>query len=213
MALRRRADERGAALFVVVLVVTLLTAVGVFAMHATSLAQLTSGYSRRAATTFYLGELAMNLRVATIGDDTSTYLQLKQAGTNCYASVQLNPLLMANAPDFCVVMTRDYAAQLATNDNTSLASDPEGFFGALNRPDSPLDQAVGASIRVESTDHRQAGKIPGFDLSSTTQIMEDTLTVSASLSPATVAGSECTTAVTRSSEKQWLRGYVDYVQP
>ena len=34
MALRRRDRERGAALFIVVLIVTLLTAIGTFAMHA-----------------------------------------------------------------------------------------------------------------------------------------------------------------------------------
>ncbi len=208
MAVRRRTDERGAALFVVVLVVTLLTAIGVFAMHATSLAQLSSGYSRRAASTFYLAELATNLRIATIADDTSTYLQAVTTSANCLASKQLNPLLPLNTSDFCVVMTKDDTVRLATMDNSSLSSDPEGFFGALNRPDSPTDQAVTASVRVEATDHRPAPKaMPGMPL----QLTQDTLTVSASLSPFALAGQECTATVTRASEKQWLRGYISYI--
>ena len=66
---KRRRSEDGAALFVVVLVVTLLTAIGAFAMHATSLAQLSSGYSRRAAAALYLAEMATNLQVAAIADN------------------------------------------------------------------------------------------------------------------------------------------------
>src|SRR5260221_5745693 len=69
-----RSGERGAALFIVVLVVTLLTAIGVFAVHATSLAQLASGYSRHEATAFYVAELGMNLRASTIADDPDKYV-------------------------------------------------------------------------------------------------------------------------------------------
>ena len=49
MALKDGGDERGAALFMVVLIVTLLTAIGTFAIHTTSMAQLAAGYSRREA--------------------------------------------------------------------------------------------------------------------------------------------------------------------
>jgi hypothetical protein len=213
MAVRRNESERGAALFVVVLVVTLLTAIGVFAMHATSLAQLSSGYSRRAATAFYLAELATNLRFATIADDVSGYTQSATTGANCLASKQLNPLIPTNAADFCVVMTRDDATRLAAKDNPGLSADPEGFFGALNRPDSPLDQAVAASIRVESTDHRPPTRaLAGQQLGGPAQVTIDTLTIQASLSPNALPGSECTATVTRATETEWLRAYVSYVQ-
>ncbi|HEX4335101.1 MAG TPA: PilX N-terminal domain-containing pilus assembly protein [Polyangiaceae bacterium] len=211
--MKPRADERGAALFVVVLVVTLLTAIGVFAMHATSLAQLSSGYSRRAGTAFYLAELAANLRLATIADDVNGYTQNVTAGTNCLASKALNPLVATNSADWCIVMTRDDAVRLAQKDYPGLAADPEGFFGALNRPDSPLDQAIAASIRVESTDHRPPNKaLAGQQLGGPARVTLDTLTVNASLSPNALPGSECTATVTRASETQWLRGYVSYVQ-
>jgi hypothetical protein len=212
MALRRNPNERGAALFVVVLVVTLLTAIGVFAMHATSLAQLSSGYSRRAGTTFYLAELAANLRTATIADDVPGYTSAVTSGLNCYASRQLNPLMPTNTADWCIVMTRNDAVRLATSDNSSLSADPEGFFGALTRPDSPIGQ-VAASIRVESTDHRPPLQgMEGQQFGGPAQMSIDTLTVGASLSPNALPGSECTPTVTRATETQWLRGYVSYVQ-
>jgi hypothetical protein len=209
----KRTDERGAALFVVVLVVSMLTAIGVFAMHATSLAQLSSGYSRRAASAFYLAELAANLRVATIADDPSSYVALNSPG-QCYASKELTPLLPANSADFCVPMEVSDAIRMANADNSGLATDPEGFFGALNRPDVPTDQAVAAMIRVEATDHHPPPKpLQGFQIAGNMQIVQDTLTVSAALMPLTTsAPGQCNAAVMRSSEKQWLRGYVTYVQ-
>lgn len=212
MALKRT-DERGAALFVVVLVVSMLTAIGVFAMHATSLAQLSSGYSRRAASAFYLAELAANLRVATIADDPSSFVALNSPG-QCFASKELTPLLPTNTTDFCVPMERADAIRMVTADNTGLSSDPEGFFGALNRPDVPPDQAVDAMIRVEATDHHPPPKpLQGFQIAGNMQIVQDTLTVSAALTPLTTAAAgQCTAATMRSSEKQWLRGYVTYVQ-
>ena len=210
--MKQRTDERGAALFIAVLVVALLTAIGVFAMHATSLAQLSSGYSRRAAAAFYLAELAANLRVATIADDPSSYVASNSPG-QCYASKELTPLLPPNTTDFCVPMERVDAIRMATADNTSLSADPEGFFGALNRPDVPSNQAVDAMIRVESTDHHPPPKpLQGFQIAGNMQIVQDTLTVSASLTPLTTGSGQCTVAVMRASEKQWLRGYVTYLQ-
>jgi PilX N-terminal len=208
----KRTDERGAALFVVVLVISLLTAIGVFAMHATSLAQLSSGYSRRAASAFYLAELAANLRVATIADDPSSYVAMNSPG-QCYASKELTPLLPTNTIDFCVPMEATDAIRMANADNTGISTDPEGFFGALNRPDVPSDQATNAMIRVEATDHHPPPKpLQGFQIAGNMQIVQDTLTVSAALVPLTTTAGQCTAAVMRSSERQWLRGYVTYVQ-
>lgn len=211
--MKRRTHERGAALFVVVLVISLLTAIGVFAMHATSLAQLSSGYSRRAASAFYLAELAANLRVATIADDPSSYVAMNSPG-QCYASKALTPLLPTNTIDFCVPMERTDAIRMANADNSGISTDPEGFFGALNRPDVPSDQAVDAMIRVEATDHHPPPKpLQGFQIAGNMQIVQDTLTVSAALIPLTTAAAgQCTVSVMRSSERQWLRGYVTYVQ-
>src|SRR5438045_233449 len=92
--LRKRSSERGAALFIVVLVIVLLTAIGVFAVHATSMAQAASGYSRRAAAAFYLGEFAMNVVAGDMAGRETEYLQLASTGKNdCRANIGLSTLL------------------------------------------------------------------------------------------------------------------------
>src|SRR4051794_8708571 len=140
MALKHRSSERGAALFVVVLVVTLLTAIGVFAMHATSLAQLSAGYSRRAAAALYLAEMAANLRVATIADDGADFYAkghhyppyANVPPDDCREAKDLKALLPADTTAFCAVMDGPSAAAKAAASNASLASEiyPE-FFGTM----------------------------------------------------------------------------------
>ncbi|WP_437969921.1 hypothetical protein WMF04_11745 [Sorangium sp. So ce260] len=63
---RRRSRERGAAVFIVVLVITMLTAIGLFAAHAATLSTIASGHERRMTQTHYLAEYAMQLAIADI---------------------------------------------------------------------------------------------------------------------------------------------------
>ncbi|XXT22519.1 hypothetical protein WME94_13270 [Sorangium sp. So ce429] len=63
---RRRSRERGAAVFIVVLVITMLTAIGLFAAHAATLSTIASGHQRRMTQTHYLAEYAMQLALAEI---------------------------------------------------------------------------------------------------------------------------------------------------
>src|SRR5262249_29293671 len=101
---RPRANERGAALFIVVLVVVLLTAIGTFAVHVPRLAQLASGYSRRAASAFYLGEFAMNIVAANLANDPRGHVQQATYGQDTCRSVSaLAPLQALNTPRFCEV--------------------------------------------------------------------------------------------------------------
>ena len=58
-AARGRAGERGAAVFVVVLVITMLTTIGLFAARSASLSTLASGHSRQMTQTNYMTEYAM----------------------------------------------------------------------------------------------------------------------------------------------------------
>jgi hypothetical protein len=59
VSLRRRPSERGAAIFVVVMVLTMLTAIGVFAVRASSLANASAGYDRQNTQNHYVGELGV----------------------------------------------------------------------------------------------------------------------------------------------------------
>ncbi|WP_437319490.1 hypothetical protein [Sorangium sp. So ce385] len=63
---RRRAHERGAAVFIVVLVITMLTAIGLFAVNVATLSTIATGHERRMTQTHYLTEYAMQLVIAEI---------------------------------------------------------------------------------------------------------------------------------------------------
>ena len=60
-------EERGAALFVVVMVITLLTAVGLFAARSTSLVDAATGYGRQAAQTIALADYGAKLVASELG--------------------------------------------------------------------------------------------------------------------------------------------------
>lgn len=222
MALKRtRPGERGAALFIVVLVVTLLTAIGTFAVHATSLGQLASGYSRRAASAFYLGEFGMNIVASSLADDPRGHVKQSTgnkglpAPYDCRALKDYMSLLQPNASTFCSVKDSAAVKVAALAANASLSADPEGFFGALNRPDHPADQGIDADFRVEITDHAPApNAVAGMPIggSGTAQPWQDAFTVRARVLPVTASG-VCNPDATRASETQSLRGYVTYATP
>jgi len=60
-------SERGAALFVVVMVITLLTAVGLFAARSTSLVDAATGYARQAAQSVALADYGAQLVASELG--------------------------------------------------------------------------------------------------------------------------------------------------
>jgi hypothetical protein len=62
-----RSRETGAALFVVVMVITLLTAVGIFAARATSMVDAATGYARQAAQTQALADYGSKLVASELG--------------------------------------------------------------------------------------------------------------------------------------------------
>ena len=71
----RRTSERGAALFVVVLAITLLTAVGMFAAHSATLVDQAAGYNRLARQTQQMAEYGTLAVAADFGSGAAgTYL-------------------------------------------------------------------------------------------------------------------------------------------
>ena len=87
-------SQRGAAVFVVVLVISLLTAIGVFALRSVSLVNLAAGYDRQASQTFYLSEYAGRAVAAEVGDGAgSIYVNKVATGadTNCLVNSKLDP--------------------------------------------------------------------------------------------------------------------------
>jgi Tfp pilus assembly protein PilX len=65
----KRRGQRGAAIFVVVMVLTMLTAVGIFAMRASSLSSAASGYQRQATGSQAYNEYGIVATVGELGTD------------------------------------------------------------------------------------------------------------------------------------------------
>jgi hypothetical protein len=93
-ALRRhRRSERGAAVFVVVMVITLLTAIGVFALRSASLVDQATGYDRQMAQTLALTEYAGRSVSAELGNGAArNYLDKVANGKDdCFVNKNLDP--------------------------------------------------------------------------------------------------------------------------
>lgn len=131
-----RSSERGAALLVVVLVVTLLSAVGLFAMHSASLVNSSSGFNRQASQTMFLAEFAARSAAAAITLTPSSLVneldaQLKTGGVipNCKGTAPM----LGTVP--CVVYDNAYIFDHLT-DNTINAQNrlvgEAGIAGALD---------------------------------------------------------------------------------
>jgi hypothetical protein len=71
-----RAQERGAAIFIVVMVIALLTAVGLFAARAASLTDTAAGFDRQSLQTLALAEYAGKAGTAQIGSTPSGYINM-----------------------------------------------------------------------------------------------------------------------------------------
>ncbi|KYF51303.1 hypothetical protein BE08_16565 [Sorangium cellulosum] len=150
---RRRSRERGAAVFIVVLVITMLTAIGLFAAHAATLSTIASGHARRMTQTHYLAEYAMQLALAEIEQRGGLNGGLA-TGENCLG-----------APDTCWTINSRELQQSAAEDLLEL--DAPGVPGSLGRKD------VRWTFEVEMTDRIQPALGNHEGTSSTDQAQVD----------------------------------------
>jgi hypothetical protein len=82
MVRQPRARERGAAIFIVVMVIALLTAVGLFAARAASLTDVAAGFDRQSLQTLALAEYAGKAGTAQIGATPSGYIGMIRKSTD-----------------------------------------------------------------------------------------------------------------------------------
>jgi hypothetical protein len=86
-AARRRA--RGMTVYIVLLVIAMLSAVGVFATRSASLAVAQSGYFRQSVQTHYVTEYAVLATLAAIETDTPGYIAEMEAHTEEYQATEV----------------------------------------------------------------------------------------------------------------------------
>jgi hypothetical protein len=150
---RRAREERGAAVFVVIMAITILTAVGLFAAHSATLVDEAAGYNRLARQTQQLAELGTVTAAAELSAGAADeYRRIMMSGKQtCVANAGV-----AGKPCYHF----DYAtlnAKTKTLANESLSKDPTGTVeNVIARGD------VRGDFIVELTDPGQPGPVPGM---------------------------------------------------
>ncbi len=185
---RPRASERGAVIFVVILVLAVLTAIGVFAAHEAGLNQRVSGYSRQSTQNGYVADYAaMALAGELSGPRKQAYVdQLKSASEQC-ASLPNLADGGVNPPCYKVTAA-EFQQRLQQDGLSDTYFDPDGgSFGVSNTP-------VAGDFVVEMTDPGPAGgKVPGTqqdDRARGFQNMQYTLTATGQVRPTSVTDSD-----------------------
>jgi hypothetical protein len=108
-ARRTRSNERGAAVFIVVMVISLLSAIGVFAARTASLVDMATGYDRQAVQTHLIADYAGRLTIAELGTGSArAYLDRLNSSKDTCVSTQASPPV--NFP--CQTFTTDEFTRL-----------------------------------------------------------------------------------------------------
>jgi len=156
-----RGSERGAAMFIVVMVITVLAAIGAFSVRAASLAQLASGYVRQSTQNQHISEyglLAVVTEMNTLRKDLYRNRMLAQPDPSCYSTQgAANPACYKfHGQDIQVNLTNPlFEAAAATEEGTLVP----GSLGPL--PMMPL-------FAVEMFDPGPAARpTPGSDVGGT----------------------------------------------
>ena len=195
-----RRAERGAALFIVMMVITLLTAVGVFAVRTTSLADVAAGYNRQAVQSSYLSEYAARSVVAEMSVAPDTYLN---PFNNPPAELP-NCRSTAGIPD-AVCFTRQHFDIVESLDESIGIDDPDDFIGRLGNGSSRGAFHIEV-FEASAAPERQAGE------SETATFRQVTITAEARIQPV-AAGADpnvCTDAVATTTSVQAVRGHVRF---
>ncbi|HEY2408073.1 MAG TPA: hypothetical protein VGI10_18830 [Polyangiaceae bacterium] len=155
--LRRHRSERGAAVFIVVMVITLLTAIGVFAARSTSLTDVAAGFEREAAQTSYISQLATNAVAAELGGGmANAYLiQMRSKPETCLA----NSGITTSPAPYCYRLFKSDLDARTPATGGEILLDPSSLSST---------SGVSADFLVEMTDVGPAGKpIAGTDVGGT----------------------------------------------
>ncbi len=155
---KKRRDERGATVFVVVLVLVMLTGIGMFAAQAAGIATTTTGAARVSTQSRYFAETSMNAVMAKLSRDLGSHIGFltKQNSNAC--------LGQANDPFYkqCTRFGREYIENELNLDLFKAYDYQSGAHGTLGRVAD-----TDADMLVEMNDlFRVDRPIAGFDYAS-----------------------------------------------
>lgn len=189
-----RQHQRGAAVFIVVMVVTLLTAVGIFAMRSASLVDVATGYNRQGLQTEYVANYGILLTAHELSTEAaSAYTNVAQTGSDdCLTTHRVNTAAVGQP--FCYAFqSQELAHRFDGNDGLFEASDD--LPGTLVDPvGAAADDTENLEARfvVEMTEAFQTGNVRGADLSSNQLVpVQVTLTARSFVNPPRADATVC----------------------
>jgi hypothetical protein len=158
---RRRKAARGNALFVVLLAISLLTAIGMYSMRASSLANQAIGFNRQSIQAAYIAEFgARAVAAELVGKEQHYFQYISQGVDDCRANRDLAVLTAPNRPPCYKLQSSEIWERVDANFPGNVGtSEARTLLGTLG--ESGLE---GAFI-VELTDLARAGSpIAGEDV-------------------------------------------------
>jgi hypothetical protein len=211
--------ERGNTLFIVVMVITLMTAIGMYSMRAASLAEQASGFNRMGVQTSYLSEFAARSTMTELIGKEQHYFRYIAAGNDdCRANRELATFMSPDRPPCYRLESQELWARFdAAFPGNMGSSEAPQLFGELSRAETE-----GAFI-VEMTDlARVGGPVVGEDVAMDQfKFMQVLMTATAQVRPRLAAdGSEeeeeeetssiCNDSLSATSGLQSLRAQITF---
>jgi Tfp pilus assembly protein PilX len=194
---RQRRAERGMAVFLVVVVLTMTSAIGVFAMYSASLVDRATGFNRQNVQATAMVEFGLRGTATWIGRN-------KYIVTSTDRTVGCSPSLLAANPDAPCVPIKE---SLLNDTFTSTAPTPytDGLTGLLS---SPWDSsAIGAEVVTELTESFDANANARAGSAGGTREM--TLTTTARIFPTSPGSTNaCGAGAKGAMSQQRLRAHV-----
>lgn len=186
----RRRRQRGAAVFIVVMVIALLTAIGVFSIRTATLVDQAAGFERQGLQTQYLTEYAGRAVATELGDGAArAYLDRIVAGTDqCQVNdsvVQLDPA--KPVPCYKIFLTEIDQRVNANVGTNVLEAQTASNAGSLGGPTSVTATALAGAFVVEMTEPYEsipnAGSEQASNASSSFRDVQVTLTAFGQVRP------------------------------
>ena len=195
----RRKAERGTTVLVVVMITTLITAIGVFAVRNISQIDQAVGYSRQSAQTTALAELGATAALSQIGVNGSDYAKRMDGGQWCLANDRY-----AKTPGYaCMVLRQSDMETTTTGANAETLLEPavtnseSGSFG-------PVANTTGF-VFAELTDKYQTNTPRAGVVQGGTNFFDVTVTTMANVRPITTSTDPCGDNVAATTVKKMMR--------
>ncbi|HEY0466223.1 MAG TPA: PilX N-terminal domain-containing pilus assembly protein [Polyangiaceae bacterium] len=184
-----REGQRGAAVFIVVMVLTLLTAVGLFAVRSASLADLAAGYDREGSQATLIAEYAVTASAAYLANDPTTVFMGYKASIDKSPQPCQSNAIPGTAP-LPAPRPGCYRLELSELQTSFTRTTNESVFAPPNRTTTPgatsslnANETTNATFVVEVTDAAKTGVPPEGDDAKVSLILM-TLTAISQVRPA-----------------------------